>query len=107
MPHRIKMDPIMEQFFQQFGIPGQLMIVKHLRSEKGKVLNGRHAVVVGVDPHSKGSNHRIQVRLLDPHETNKPVGKVLQLKPRNLVVSEDNCSAVPHPTLSRNSRRPF
>lgn len=83
------------------------MIVKHLRSEKGKLLNGRRAVVVGVDPHSKGRDRRIQVRLLDPNETNKPVGKVLQLKPRNLISPENNCSAESHPTLSKKLAASF
>ena len=91
-----------EGFFQQNGRPGQIRILNHLTSDKGKAMNGRRCVVVGVDPPSTLIIHRrIHVRLLDPNDMSKPVGKVLQIKVRNLVDPKQYSSITPEPTLSK------
>ena len=86
-----------EGAFKEMGTPGTVVVVNHLRSERGKEMNGRRAVVVGVDPPKE--NRRIRVRLLNKN-TQEPEGNVLQLKLKNLVRVERYTSEIPSARLS-------
>lgn len=95
---------IIEGFYQNFGPPGETMVLNHLRSEKGKKMNGRRVLILGADPPK--DNRRIHVRLLDPN-TKQPTGKTLQIKPKNLVDESNYCSLPPQPTLKEDEAIKF
>ena len=80
-------------FLQGYTRSGTVFILNHLRSEEGKTINGRRCVVVGSDTvdNMDPLGMRIRVRLLNP-DTQKPEGKVLRIKPKNLIEPEDYCS---------------
>jgi hypothetical protein len=85
-----KMDfnKILDGYYQSYATPGKVHVVNHLRSEKGRAMNGKRAVTVGLDP--PGENRRVQVRLLDDQQ--KPTGGTIRLKPKNLISPSNYCS---------------
>ena len=96
------MNLVLESFFNDAGRPGQIRVLTHLNSEKGKAMNGRRCVVVGVDPPSIAfHNRRLHVKLLDPNDSTKAVGKALKIKTKNVILPEHYCSAKKEPTLSK------
>lgn len=81
-------------FLEGYSRSGKVFVLNHLRSEKGKSINGRRCVVVGSDTVVKKDplGMRIHVRLLNP-DTQKPEGReVLKIKPKNLIEPEVYCS---------------
>ena len=91
--------------FKTIGKAGKQVTIDGLKSEKGKTLNGRRAVVVRLDdpastvaaPSSSGQQpqveeRRVQVRLLDDKKRFKPTKKILQIKVSNLIGPPDYLS---------------
>jgi hypothetical protein len=73
---------------------GTVFVLNHLRSELGKTINGRRCVVVGSDTVDEMDllGMCTHVRLLNSDTQQKPEGKVLQIKPKNLIQPKVYCS---------------
>jgi hypothetical protein len=82
-----------DMFFRSYSQKGEVFILNHLQSEKGKAMNGRRCRVVGCDSPNQSDplGRRIHVRLLNP-DTLQLEGKVLQIKPRSLIQPNNYCS---------------
>ena len=101
MEENPQLSMLVEHFFQGYSQTGKVFVVNHLRSDKGKTMNGRRAIVVGADTIDQVScfERRIHVRLLDPNNL-KPTGKKFQIKPKNLVPKDQYCAIPSKPTIS-------
>ena len=53
MAHLSDLSGMVEGYLQNFAPPGSILIVNHLQSEKGRAMNGKRVVVLGVSPSKK------------------------------------------------------